>query len=94
MENNIIKWSAMISSWSMSNGKVAKVESPFSHLHTLTSLSLSHTLSIFFPCQEGDLKLTNVQKFNTYWRSVLCASVIKYLSEHSSFGSISSAPRN
>lgn len=78
MENNIIKWSAM-TSWSMSNGKVAKVESPFSHLHTLTSLSLIHCLSIFFPCQEGDLKLTNVQKFNTYWTSVLCASVIKYL---------------
>lgn len=29
----------------MSNGKVAKVESPFSHLHTLTSLS--HTLSVY-----------------------------------------------
>lgn len=91
MENNIIKWSAMISSWSMSNGKV---ESPFSHLHTLTSLSLIHCLFIFFPCQEGDLELTNKQKYNIYWTSVLCASVIKYLSEHSSFGSISSAPRN
>lgn len=47
MENNIIKWSAMISSWSMSNGKVAKVESPFSHLHTLTSLSLSLSYTVY-----------------------------------------------
>lgn len=86
MENNIIKWSAMISSWSMSNGTV---ESPFTH----TSLSPSHTLSVYLlPMPGGGPEMNKWSKCLIHTEKVY--NVLLYLSKHSSFGSISSAPRN